>query len=255
MYKHITLFSLVILILISSNVFAQDELSALKLKDSQRDTKTYIVKSLEVKNWKIRIIPDYVNNILKISCLKDTITIDDYWGVPAKIRVLNKHFLEIKYAVRGGSDVGIDNIMYLCISKNRLYQAFHVLNHTTGFAAGYEAEYTIKATLTGYSKKTFKLIATITDKVISQENPEHNFKYKNQTILNFDTRKNVFYSVKTSLADIVLNSDYADTTSKNRKQQVKWGCFPEVILGKENYYFINGEWYQLEQPKNLYKFR
>src|ERR1700744_961276 len=100
MCKWINLITFCILSVFRNSALGQDILKVAEDKDSKRDTKAYNIISLDGKSKQIHIMPDYPNHILRISCLKDTISIYDYWDVPAVISVLNKNFLQVKYEVR-----------------------------------------------------------------------------------------------------------------------------------------------------------
>jgi hypothetical protein len=57
MYSRI-LTATIFLAALSSKAFAQDLLMDLLKKDSKKDTKTYIIKSLDGKTQKVNIMPD-----------------------------------------------------------------------------------------------------------------------------------------------------------------------------------------------------
>jgi hypothetical protein len=103
MTRPITLILAFIFIVFRNISVAQDDLKILEAKASIKDTKTYIVQSLDGKQQKVKIIPDYVNRVLKMGCLTDTIKIEDFWGVTPQIDILGGKFIEIQYEVRGGT--------------------------------------------------------------------------------------------------------------------------------------------------------
>ncbi|MEO3407112.1 hypothetical protein AAFN85_24560 [Mucilaginibacter sp. CAU 1740] len=214
---------------------------------SKKDTKTYNIISIDGKNQKVTIIPDYGNHVLKITSLKETISISDYWGVPPETRLLNKNFIEIKYAVRGGSDLGLGNILIICVNNTHLYEAMHVLGYVNSETMGENAHY--KVTLTSNAKNTSnKVNAHIHDDINSKRYPETNYVYDNNTVLAFDTAQNVFYSVKENLYDHFIKV-------KNKAKQKVAGMFPMLLLGKETYYFINDKWYTGDLDKEMFEFK
>lgn len=186
--------------------------------DSRKDTQICAIKSLDGSDQKVHVMPNYFNHLLKISCLKDTITIHDYWGVPAEVTGLNKNFIKISYAVRGGSDISLSNLMVLCVNGGRLYEAMHVLERVGSESEGekelYQNLYKITIALSGDNKKTYKLHAGIHDSVKSRATPAINYNYNNQTVLSFDENRNVFYSVK---EDIYDSFTIYPKTGKNHK--------------------------------------
>ncbi|MEO6851147.1 MAG: hypothetical protein ABI203_06125, partial [Mucilaginibacter sp.] len=201
------------------------------------------------------ITPDYPNHVLRMSCLKDTISITDYWDVPPEIVVLNNHFIKIEYAVRGGSDLALGNMLILCVNNNKLYEAMHVLRYIDS-ELGYiidskkfteHSNYTIKAVLNRETKNNYKLNVDVHDEVKSS-NPEICYNYKNQSILNFDVKNNVFYSIKEDLYGSFKISHSG--RHKRTKQKIR-GNFPVIILEKEIYYFIKDGWYELGRNNEL----
>ena len=237
-----------ILTLSFNHAFAQDELKTYEAKATGKDTKTYHIISIDGKNQTVKIVPDYANHVLKMICLKDIITIDDFWGEPPDIRLLNKNFIAINYAVRGGSGVGLGNTLIICVDGQHLYKAMHVLRYLTGESGEQQEEYRIKLRLVGNSVNNCKLKVSVHDFVDSKPRPKENYAYDNNTVLAFDTQQNVFYSVKQDIYDHFI-------TAKNKTKQKIAGNFPMIILGKETYYFINGRWYTGGLSKDMFEFQ
>jgi len=249
--RHRIFTAIIFLAAFSSKVFAQDFLAGAEKKASVKDTHAYILNSLDGRNQKVHIMPDYTNHILKISCLKDTISINDYWGVPADIHILNKNFLSIKYEVRGGSGLGLGNLLVLCVKNNTLYEAIHVLRYSHLEDVGVIKDYRIKPVLIGNSGKAYKLKVRVHSISYSKYVPSANYSYNNVSTLRFDVTQNVFYNLKKSIYQNMTIYDIK--TNKEHKQEIR-GNFPEIILGDETYYFIKDGWYQMEKNNELYNF-
>ncbi|WEA03652.1 hypothetical protein [Mucilaginibacter sp. SJ] len=247
MNRYAALIISLVFILYFDHSSAQDWLKTAEAKAAKRDTKIYHLTSIDGKNQTVKIVPDYANHVLKMICLKDIITIDDFWGVPPEIKLLNKSFIEIKYAVRGGSNLGLGNTLILCVNNTHLYEAMHVLRYINSEAQDerehYKENYTIIFTM-----KNNKLKAYVHHDVNSKRSPETSYVYDNESVLAFDTKQNVFYSVKENLYDHF-------TTAKNKTKQKVAGNFPMIILGKETYYFINGRWYTGGLSKDMFEFQ
>ena len=227
---------------------AQDPLKDAEDKDSKRDAKTYVIRSLEGSKCTIHILPNYPLGILKIRCQKDTIIIGDYWGVPADIKVLGKTFLEVDYAIRAGSNVGAGHTLVFCISHNHLHKCMYVMKYTNGDAAGEQDDYHINLSLKGDNINSYKLNASITDKVHSKYSPEENYNYHNLSVLNFDVKNYVFYSIKQGLYE---EYEIQNEAGKIAKQKLH-GYYPEIILGADIYYYVNNNWYCLYDAKKLF---
>ncbi|MGZ3821807.1 MAG: hypothetical protein ACXVB6_14530, partial [Mucilaginibacter sp.] len=129
MSKPITLIACFIFLLLGNIAFAQDELTLALAKDSKKDTKTINILSLDGKNRKAHIMPDYANRELNISCLKDTISIEG--AGHAEERVLDNRFVQICYDVRGGSNFALGNMLIICVNGDRLYEALHIVRYAT----------------------------------------------------------------------------------------------------------------------------
>jgi hypothetical protein len=242
--------SVCFLIVVFKSAFAQDPVKMAEDSDSRKDTQICTIKALDGSDQKVHVMPNYFNHLLKISCLKDTITIHDYWGVPAEVTFLNKNFIKISYAVRGGSDISLSNLMVLCVNGGRLYEAMHVLELVSSESGGEQDLYKITIALSGDNKKTYKLHAGIHDSVKSRATPAINYNYNNQTVLSFDESLNVFYSVK---EDIYDSFTIYPKTGKNHKEKLR-GNYPVIILGKEVYYYVKGGWYNLGNDNELDRF-
>lgn len=227
--------------LIACTANAQDELTQLLDKDSKKDMKEYTMLSLEGKRSVIHFIPDYSKNILKISCLKDTITIYDYWGAPVETFWQGRKFLQLKYEVRGGSNLALGNTLILCVSGNKLYEALHVLRYSDCESAFLIKKYNVDFSL-NTSGGRYVLTGTIKNKVESGDEPETNYHFTNRTDLQFDDKLRVFYSIKENLND-TLNVSYPNLTYKREIQ----GNFPKVLLGYEEYFFIGNQWFEFNR--------
>jgi hypothetical protein len=238
MSKRFLLILSFILLVSKSVLFAQDELLENRIAQTKKDTRTFNLQSLEGRTLRVKVLPDYVHNILCIIYLKDTVKVFDYWDVFPKTSYLSKQFLKINYEVRGGSNFGLGNSLIICVSNNKLYEALHVLRYTD-----WESElvktYIVKLALVT-QKKDYVLTASIRDKSLSSINPETNYDYTNTSKLHFDKKLKIFYSIKHDLYD-TLKVSYHDTTYKREIQ----GNFPEVILEDNKYVFIGGQWFEL----------
>jgi hypothetical protein len=235
------LLALSIIIFISkSTLFAQDELLENRIVQTKKDTKTYTIQSLEGKTVRVKILPDYVHNILCVAYLTDTIKVFDYWDVTPETSYLSKQFLKINYEVRGGSNFGLGNSLIICVSNNKLYEALHVLRYTD-WESELVKKYDVKFALV-IRKKNYVITASVRDKSISSNNPETNYNYRNSSTLHFDKKLKVFYSIKQNVYD-TLNVSYHDTTYSRQIE----GNFPEVLLEDNKYVFIGGQWFELNK--------
>ncbi|RVU02925.1 hypothetical protein EOD41_03025 [Mucilaginibacter limnophilus] len=221
---------------------AQDNITDNQSLTLDKQTKIYNILALDGENVKVNVTSDYVKHVLKLSFLNDTISIREFWGVPPEVKLLNSTFLELKYEVRGGSNLGMGKLLILCVKNGRLIEAMHVLRYSDWDDGAYKKAYNVKSSLKVDSKNNYSIVAEICDYVISKQHPEENYIFNNTTILNFDKKNSVFYSAKQNLNNKVITTNSQSTIKKKIN-----GYFPVIILGKEDYYFINNWWYQADK--------
>jgi hypothetical protein len=233
-------------VLYFNTVMAQDELRDSQIRNTKKDTKTFNVLSLDGKNESVKIIPDYVNKVLEITCSKDALTINNFWGVPPVIHLLGKNLIQIDYEVRGGSNLGLGYTLILCVRQNRLFKAFHILRHANWDNGDLKMNYYINLKLSGTNKSNYELNVSVHDDVNSKPDPERNYNFNEQVNLNFDIRQNVFYSIKGNVFNRFVYTD-----AKRKTKQKLDGFVPVIMLGKETYYFIGKAWYRPGENKEM----
>jgi len=240
MSKHFLLVFVILSFSSKSLLFAQDELLENRIVQTKKDTRSFNLQSLEGRTVRVKVLPDYVNHILCVIYLKDTVKVFDYWGMPPETSYLSKQFLKINYEVRGGSNLGMGNSLIICVSNKGLYEALHVLRY-----ADWESEL-IKTYHANFAlishKKNYELAVRVRDKSASSVNPETNYDYTSNSRLHFDKKLKVFFSIKLDLYD-TLKVSYHDTSYMHDIQ----GNFPEVILEDNKYVFIGGQWFELNK--------
>ena len=240
MSKHFLLVFVILSFNLKSLLFAQDELLENRIVQTKKGTRIFDLQSLEGRTVRVKVLPDYVHDILCVIYLKDTVKVFDYWDVPPEVSHLSKQFLKINYEVRGGSNLGMGNSLIICVSNQRLHEALHVLRY-----ADWESElvktYNVNFALKSY-KKDYELEVRIRDKSASSVNRETNYDYTSSSRLHFDKKLKVFYSIKRDLYD-TLKVNYHDTSYMHDIQ----GNFPEVILEDNKYIFIGGQWFEFNK--------
>jgi hypothetical protein len=223
------------------------------------NAQTFSIEAFDGTIQSIDVVPDYDNDVLKILSSKDTLYIANVIGVEEKVVILDKHFLKIVYNVTAGSDIGLEQILLLCVNNNKLCQSLHVTSLST-----YDVEtvydkradslklfdehgiYELKLTLNGNSKINYKLNIGIHDEERSKRNLLTNYNYNKQVALNFDTSQNIFYSFIKNVDGYF--SVYDPKMSKVNKRYIT-GKFPFIILGRIDYCYINGDWYEMGDNK------
>jgi hypothetical protein len=213
------------------------------------NAQSYSIKSLDGKEEKIKLYYAPASGMLTISCLRNTLMIDNYLAVDS-VKVLNKIFLQINYAKRGGSNEGFGNQLLLHINKGKLCQTLHVNSYTnydfrnTRHVKGSPNEYylfKLIATLTGNNKDNYKLRLTIHNEQKSDTNRTLNHNYNRTEFLAFDKKREVFFSAYEYLKGYYLF--HQSKEDKGGDKKYKEMDVPVVNIEKDHYYFIDGDWY------------
>lgn len=242
MFKPLTLIACLVSVLFCNTSFAQKNIIMVdKEKAMKKDTKLIAIRSLDGRDVKVRVIPDYINYALKVVYLKDTISVGD-WGTAPDIAVLNNQFIKLEYPLRAGSNEGHKDMLMVCVNHNRLYEAMHIVENTNYDTEDDRELYDIKTTISGSDKKNYQVNVNIHDDAHNKENPDATYIYNSKSVLHFDTTRNAFYSIKTGLWDTYT---IHPNKGKKFKKNIR-GNFLVIFLGKYQYYFIYGRWYELE---------
>jgi hypothetical protein len=199
---------------------------------------SYTVSSFQGTSAKIKLYYMPYTGILRISCLKDTLYIDDFMTL-SNVKVLKKEFLQVAYVERAGSGMDKKRMVLLCVDSGRLFQAMHVLSFYTYEADQDREHYNIDIHLTGENKYAYKLGVVIHDKKSSVSNPKTNNDTYKKFVLNFDAVHKAFYSNHEDISGEWVENPYAE---KPAKESVG-GIVPVIDFGGVNkYYHINGIW-------------
>ena len=213
------------------------------------DIQTYTIGSFNGQPKKITITYDY-NDRLKISYSKDTIYLHSTYGTNGKAEIINKKFLKITYDYMAGSDLHNERIIVICIKDDKLCVPLSV---TSLFSSEITQVYDrVADSLKLFNEKSLyqiKVNATIDDRLIvnihdenkSKHDPKTNYNRNYHTVLLFDQKQNIFYNGHENLA-AYYTIFHPDTYSEERKYL--WGYFPLISLGKSDYYYIKGQWYE-----------
>lgn len=218
---------------------------------------TYRLQSLDgvPVQVQVRELRYHSPRALALMCGKDTVFAYDYWA-PGQIKVLNQHFLQVTYAVRGGTNIGLGNTLVLCVANGRLCQAMKArtfseydirnLAHIPGNPDEYEL-YRVRTQLVGTTSKTYQLHLTIHDEAHSKQDPATNHNNTKHVWLRFDSTHGVFYSTTKKLPSLYSAYD----PKKDRvirltaNEPVPVIALPgRTSYHNSTYYFINGEWYE-----------
>ncbi|MGZ3750659.1 MAG: hypothetical protein ACXVAU_05250 [Mucilaginibacter sp.] len=212
---------------------------------------TFTIRSANGKDEKIQMVTDPEKDKLTITYLKDTLFVHDIINIE-KAKILSKNFLEIVYTIGGGSGLHIKRTLILSVNNKVICQSLDIMSFLheefidyskqppTPDAPDVISHYRTTLDLAGSDSQNYKLQVKIHDEQKSKDAPRTNYKRDNETILNYDAAQQIFYSTHQRLSRYF--TVYDPKTQKNVKKYML-GTFPVVKLGKNEYYYIKGEWY------------
>jgi hypothetical protein len=82
---------------------------------SKARAQTYQMQSFDGAPSQVRVVQRPSPQGLVISCLRDTLILSDCWALD-QVKVLNKQFLQLTYAIRAGSNEGLRKTLLLCVN-------------------------------------------------------------------------------------------------------------------------------------------
>lgn len=217
-------------------------------------TKNYAIQSIEGTPQVVSVIDGPESRDLSIKYKSTKITVTNYWALN-NITLIKNKFLKISYAVRGGSCVGVEYVILVCISRDKLIVPVNLHTMQSGCGADEDDMYMLKFNITG-SNNQFKMNVHIHDqKEIGSPKRGKSYDRHWTTRLNFDPKTATFSNGSKTLNDNFITG-FANS-DKPLTQSIK-GVFPMIsvkgIDGHEDeYYYVNGYWHEAGQKNYLLK--
>jgi hypothetical protein len=221
---------------------------------SKACAQTYQVQSFDGAPSQVRVVQRPSPHGLVISCLRDTLLLSDCWALH-QVKVLNKQFLQLTYAIRAGSNEGLRNTLLLCVNQGKLCQALKMesyrnydmrnLAHIPGNVDEYEL-FQLQTQLLSITSKTYKLKLIIHDESRSQTTSATNHLSTKQVVLRFDASRQLFYTRQEKVTPRihVLDPKTDKVIALRGKDLV-----PIIALPTSTYYFVKGEWFKQFRSK------
>jgi len=219
----------------------------------------YDITTFDNINNKVHVELDYVHNILSVYNHSDTIHISDFTELSDSPKLIDKHFLRIKYGIRAGSDVSYTHVLILCVYKNRLIESLHITSsYNYVFNKTYNREvdslklfdekgnYSTELSLVDFGN-TYKLEAAVYNYHKSKQDISDNFSRNESYYLSFDTDRYIFYS---GIYDLHDNFLIYQPPHENAFQRPLDGRFPMIKLDSFIYYYIDNAWYEKDDGRN-----
>jgi hypothetical protein len=215
---------------------------------SKACAQTYQLRSFDGEATQVRVVTHLSPQGLVISCLQDTMLLNDCWAID-QVKVLNKQFLQLTYAIRAGSNEGLRNTLLLCVNQRKLQQALKVksyanydmrnLAHLPGNPDEYKL-FQVQTQLLGTTSKTYRVKLTIHDESRSQTTPATSHLTTKQVLLSFDASRQLFYTNQEKVTPHIHVWD----PKTNRVIALRdKDLVPVIALPTSAYYFIKGGWF------------
>lgn len=225
----------------------------------EKNTLTF--HSLENTWVKVAIELDVVNEKITLTLNPEEILcIAGYKGLVERVNVVDDKFISLSFHSPGGSEVGMEQTVLVCVSNEHLYKSLDIISKESDFFGYFDHIYKINfIDMQEPSKDTYKYIATQYDYVKSTNDSDKNHETLDILRFNFDKNR-VFYNTSISLKGsyTVINNPSLHDSSQEKETVFKeekysgialmnTGCSP-ILASK--YLFIDGFWYYLYTYKN-----
>jgi len=207
---------------------------------------TYDIQTLDGLVDKISMYYTPFSGQFTIKTATDSLTIDDYSSTDS-VHLVRKSLLELIYTPRGGSDDGYQNTMILYVDKGKIGIALEIeTDHQFDFPNGW-GEYYATVKLAGENRSSYKLLVKTNDRLVSKAKHAKNHNFNRSFVLNYDTKRNIFYSNLKLVNGWFDVYDYSDNKFKANHFQ---GRYPLIKLKDREYYYIKETWYRA--GKNIF---
>ena len=203
---------------------------------------TYRLKSLDGTPVQVQVFHHSSPRALAIVCGKDTVFVYDYWALD-EVKVLNRQFLQLTYAVRGGTNQGLGSTLVVCVSQRKLHQALKVPSYSQYdlYGPDYHHElYRVRLSLLGTTPQTYRFHFAVQDERRSSLDPEHNHRSSTQAMARFDPDRQLFY---TGVQRVPTGFRAVDDKTEQVVTLKVPNPVPVIVLKDRVRYFIQGEWF------------
>lgn len=198
----------------------------------------YMLRSIEGK--KVRVHLEALPHELRVSCLHDTLLLYEYFG-DYRARALDSSFLQITYAVRGGSGFGSKNTAILAVRDGQLRQALLLMSSFE--AVGFKYHHTLNADLKLSVNRwnNYFLTASAREYLKDESHPSGLHKRFQPVFLRFDKDLMAFYG-KT----VIAGSAFSALEFNHSNEYIHFTAgdtLPMIKLADCPYYYAEGSWY------------
>ncbi|MBS1532054.1 MAG: hypothetical protein JSU01_17265 [Bacteroidetes bacterium] len=204
---------------------------------------TYDLQSFDGKLYNVAVSQKPFTKRLNISCGNDSLVFIDVMGMDS-VHFLNKNFLEILYSPRGGSDLGLQNTVVICIEKGKLHVAMEIESAAQSAGPDEWSEYYSTAELKGNDETDYQFLIKTNDRYHSDKHPKKNHNLNAKFGVKYDSERKIFYNTYRDVNAVVGDWEVPGFKTKTKtKLTYMKGHYPAIVLGDEEYYYIKGCWY------------
>jgi hypothetical protein len=198
----------------------------------------YGLRSFEGKKVSVHI--EALPHELRVSCLQDTLLLYEYFG-DYHIRELDSSFLQITYAVRGGSGFGSENTAILVVRDGYLRQALLLMSSFEAVGFKYHQTLNTALKLTGNRWSNYVLTVNARKYLRDESHPSGIHKRFQPVLLRLNKDLMAFYG-KT----VVAGSVFTAIELNHSKEYIHFAAGDTLALTKAadySYYYVEGSWY------------
>ena len=218
--------------------YAHKTMSSNKKPHTPIKTRYYTLRSIDGK--KISVHVEELPHELSVSCLHDTLLLYEYFG-DYQARSLDSSFLQITYAVRGGSGFGSENTALLAIRDGHLHQVLLIMS--SFLAVGFNYHHTLHTDLklSGGRGNSYILTASAREYLKDESHPAGSYKRLKPILLRFNSDLMAFHC-KMPISDTAFTA--IEVNRGNEYMSFAAGdTLPMVNLAGYLYYYAEGSWY------------
>lgn len=216
-------------------------------------TKTVTLESFDGHPTRVTLYHKPFGNPFYVSTSTDRFVIDDYWS-EVDTRLINRHFLQLTYAVRCGTNTGMRHTALICVSKGKLYQAAHLVSYYSSYDDDNDNLYQVdrlQLKLTGNGSNTYRLLLTHCAGKASAPDGKEKIPCRLAGTLRFDPVNCCFYSSRKAITKTFRA--YNPRSEKLAPKRLA-GVYPCLRIDQREYYLVDREWYEAGRQNYLQRF-
>ena len=200
--------------------------------------------------YSVSVIEDLENDVAIFSVNENVTKIFGVRGIE-EITVHSAKFLEVRFVIRGGSNVKLRRNVLLCVSKGEVYKTLDILSEATSRVTEVydkaadslklfdeKEDYNVTISIKQKGNR-YKAVLLERKKVESKYDPSQNESFEKSYELDFDPGGYFFYNSTKR-----LNKRYKIYSSQNNNTVEKFISeeVPCIQLYKNVYLFIDNKW-------------